>query len=141
VFLFVDNLRGVGASGSYVSGDRGSVIAPWVASYSMGRIDYAEFGLFVPDSSIYLPGVVEIYPAYIINRGFGLKFEFRPYSWFNRSVLKNGDNGVNISLGFRYLWRILLSVFLVLARVLLNEAPLEIRRIILSWIRRRCGCS
>ncbi|PNV79547.1 MAG: hypothetical protein C0179_07165 [Fervidicoccus sp.] len=141
VFLFLDNVRGVGVGGVYVFGDRKGVLSPWLVSRVMSRVDYAEFGLFIGDSSVYLPGVIAVYPAYIINKGYGLKFEFRPYSWFNRSVLRRDGNSVNISLGFRYLWRILLSVFLVLGRVLLSDAPLEIRRIILSWIRRRCGCS
>ncbi|PNV81017.1 MAG: hypothetical protein C0179_04835 [Fervidicoccus sp.] len=142
VFLFLDNLRGVGVGGVYRFGDRGSVVDPWFVSEVFERVDYAEFGLFVGDSSIYLPGIVEVYPAYIIGQGYGIKFEFRPYSWFNNSVLRGNDRGgVNISLGFKYLWRILLSIWLVLSRVLLSDAPLEVRKIVSSWIRRRYRCS
>jgi len=141
VFLFLDNVRGVGFGGVYRFGDRGSVVDPWFVSEVFERVDYAEFGVFVPDS-VYLPGVVEVYPAYVLGGGYGIKFEFRPYSWFNNSVLRNNDRGgVNISLGFRYLWRILLGVWLVLGRVLLEKAPLEVRKIVSSWVRRRCRCS
>jgi hypothetical protein len=140
VFLFLDNVRGVSVSGVYRGGDRGSIVSPWLVSDVFERIDYGEFGVFVADYSfIGFPGVVAVYPGYIIGQGYGLKIEFRPYGWFNKNVLRNnGSNSVNIALGFRYMWRILLSVFLVLGRVLLSDAPLEIRRIVSSWIRRRC---
>lgn len=140
VFLFLDNVRGVSVSGVYRGGDRGSVISPWFVSGVFERIDYGEFGVFVSDSSFAgFPGVVAVYPGYVLGAGYGLKLEFRPYKWFNKHVLRNNSSrSVNIALGFRYMWRILLSVFLVLGRVLLEEAPLEIRRIVSSWIRRRC---
>ncbi len=143
VFLFLDNVKGVTVGGLYRSGDAGYVVSPWFVSGGMRRVDYGEFNLFVADSSLAgFPGVVTVYPVYILGEGYGLKFEFRPYDWFNDSVLRNsGGDSVNISLGFRFMWRVFLSLWLVLGRVLLEKAPLEVRRIVSSWIRRRCRSS
>jgi predicted DNA-binding transcriptional regulator len=143
VFLFLDNVKGVTVGGLYRNGDAGYVLVPWVVSESMRRVDYGEFNLFVADSSLAgFPGVVTVYPVYILGVGYGLKFEFRPYDWFNDSVLRgSGGDNMNLVLGFRYMWRVFLSVWLVLGRVLLEKAPLEVRRIASSWIRRRCRSS
>jgi hypothetical protein len=140
VFLFLDNVRGVSVSGVYRGGDRGGVVSPWLVSEVFERIDYGEFGVFVSDISfVRFPGIIAVYPGYVLGAGYGLKIEFRPYSWFNKNVLRNNSSrSIDIVLGFRYMWRVLLSVFLVLGRILLGEAPLEIRRIVSSWIRRRC---
>jgi hypothetical protein len=134
--VFLDNVRGVSVSGSYVFGDRGCRLSFLDVSLNLDRVDYAEFGVKkVLDniSDSLLPGVFVFYSNPLAQEVY---FEFRPYS----GVVPRDERGsLDLGSGLRLMWGFFFRVFVELYRLLSSKrAPSWVRKMVEMYMSRVC---
>jgi hypothetical protein len=135
-FVFLDNVRGISVSGSYVYGDRGRKLSFVDVVLNMERVDYAEFGVGRRVSSVsdaLLPGLFVFYSDPVARE---IYFEFRPYS----GVIPEDEHGsLDLGSGLRLMWSFFFRVFIELFRLLRSErAPGWVRKLVDRLLTKMC---
>jgi len=135
-FVFLDNVRGISVSGSYVYGDRGRKLSFVDVVLNMERVDYAEFGVgrrVSSASDALLPGLFVFYSDPVARE---IYFEFRPYS----GVIPEDEYGsLDLGSGLRLMWSFFFRVFIELLKLLRSErAPGWVRNLVDRLLTKMC---